>query len=62
MILTAAERQKFAEYCEAQAFANTGILEQMKKLKIPEVVIQARQEEIKAFSLIAKILRSTHSS
>ena len=56
MILTKEEREKFAAWCEQEAFAEDGLAKQMDLLKLPTAQIY-RQKAI-AKILVAKELRS----
>ena len=61
MLLDQNEIEKFARYCEVEAESLGGIIEQLKKLSIPEGVIKSRQAIQKAFVIVAMELRAVES-
>lgn len=59
MILTDAERAKFADYLEMDAQSSEAILRQMEKLPGMEALAKKTKIEIAANRLVAKRLRNT---
>lgn len=59
MLLTSAERQKFAEFCKTQAESSNAIITQMEKLPgvIPDM-IKREKSKAAAFSIVAEDLIS----
>jgi len=56
--LTDEERSKFATFLYEQAASNEGLIEQMKKVRTPQVIIERYQVEAEAAKLIARMLSS----
>lgn len=61
LLLTAAERDRFAAWLEYEAESDRQMIEQMRKLSVPAAVIDRRKLEIAAALIIAKKLRETTS-
>ena len=59
--LTQAERDKFAEFLEQEAKSAEGILAQMEKVPVPEVLKRRYRAEALAQAVVAKMLRATET-
>jgi len=63
IMLTPEERERFAAWCEEDAAATFGLVEQMEKLPGGgiEAVAKVKRAEALAQRVVAKMLRSTQS-
>jgi hypothetical protein len=61
LLLTDAERQRFAEWLENEATTAKALIEQMEKLGVPAPLIAREKAEAGAALLIARRLRTTES-
>lgn len=60
MILTDAERAKFAEYLETDIASSEAIIRQMENLRgLPDAMVRIIRAEIAAMKIVAKRLRNT---
>ena len=60
-MLTDEEKTKFALWCEENAHDTKSIIEQMRKINVPEMAIKHFQIEIACLEMVAKRLRSTET-
>jgi hypothetical protein len=60
MLLTQAERDKFAAWLENEARTDMGMVEQMATIGTPDMVLTRYRQEATAAMLIARKLRSIH--
>lgn len=56
--LTDEERSKFASFLYEHAASNEGLVEQMKRVRTPQVIIERYQDEARAAQVIAHMLSS----
>jgi len=61
LLLDEREKKRFAEYLERQALSYKGIVEQMEKTNIPELVTKHIKQKALAFMLVANELRNAES-
>lgn len=61
LLLTDAERERFAAYLEREAASNEAMARQMEQIKVPEAVIKRERLKALAARMIAENLRSTES-
>lgn len=61
LLLTDAERSRFAQWLEHEAKTAKGLIEQMEKIGVPEPLITREKAELGAALLIARKLRMTES-
>jgi hypothetical protein len=61
LLLTDAERLRFAEWLEHEAATAKSLIEQMEKLDVPAPLIMREKAEAGASLLIARKLRATES-
>jgi len=59
--LTDAERQRFIEYLTHEAFTARGIIEQMERIKSPEIMISHFKREAAAFEIVRNKLATTET-
>jgi hypothetical protein len=57
-MLSRAERERFAGWCEDEARGTEGLVEQMRKLPASALVVPHYEERIFALRLVARLLRS----
>jgi hypothetical protein len=58
-MLSQPERDRFADWCEQDASAILGLVEQMAKLPNMEAIMKVKRTEAMAQQVVAKMLRST---
>ena len=58
MLLSDEDRKKFAEWCLLEQASNKAIIEQMEKMKLPEVMLKAKRLEVVAVTVVHKMLTS----
>lgn len=61
MLLTDAERQRFAQYLEEEAHTDEAMADQMEQVRVPEVLVKKLRMEAAAARIIAAKLRSIES-
>jgi hypothetical protein len=61
ILLTDEERERLASYLEQDAESTLGLVEQMRKINLPEAVIKLKLTEVAAQKIVVKMLRSTKS-
>lgn len=61
MLLSDEERKKFADWLENEAATANSMIEQMKKLNLPDAIMQREKAEAAAALIIARKLRGTES-
>ena len=61
MILTNAERKRFLEYLEAEAYSSEQLVEQMKKIAVPGELLKQNQVLVLACRVLIDRLRSGES-
>lgn len=59
--LTDSERERFAAYLEQEAATMDGLIEQMRRINVPEALIKHKQAEAYAQRIMAKALRNTET-
>lgn len=60
-LLSDAERDRFASYCEMEYTYSMELVKQMENAKLPEAAIKHFKNEGLAFGIIARKLRRTES-
>ena len=61
MLLTEKERSRFAHYLLCCVDSDKKILEQMKKMQLPQALYTMNEARIRAFSLVIKELTEVES-
>jgi hypothetical protein len=59
MLLTNAERERFARWLENEARTSKVLIEQMEKLSMGAVIVQHERQEMEAALIIARKIRQT---
>lgn len=61
LLLTDAERQRFAEWLAHEIASTRGIVEQMEKMQIPQAMVVMHKTEISAMAIVRNKLVNTES-
>lgn len=61
MLLDDPQRREFCRWLESQIISGEGILQQMQKINIPDVVMQREKQQIAACKIVLHMITSAES-
>lgn len=62
LLLTDEERERFASWCEQQAFADANLALQMDRIQAPDALKKQYEANAAAYRRVAQIIRTTEKT